>query len=89
MSEKKLYRVELNVEFYAYTTNERAAQFAVYDFLRDSSFLDDDTFAHPITRQDQMYWPPGWDESSLVYTDDGTDVRLSDIVNTLPKKEDK
>jgi hypothetical protein len=90
MSEKKLYRVELNIEFYAYTETEREAQLMVDDFLRDTSFLDEDTFAHPITRQDQMYWPPGWTENSLVYTSDGTDVKLGDIVNALPKKkEDK
>lgn len=84
MSQKKLYRVEIQLEYFAYADSEDAARMMADDMVRDESFLDDAAVAHPVTCKKHVMYPYGWEDTSLVYTDDGEDITLGEIVAELP-----
>lgn len=84
MGQKKLYRVEIQLEYFAYADSEDSARMMADDMVRDEFFLDDAAVAHPVTCKKHLIYPYGWEDTSLVYTDDGEEITLGAIVDQLP-----
>lgn len=85
MSEKKLYRVEIRTEFFAYTATAADAIDLAEDAVRDAGVYDC-AIPVPVEYREHAYFADNWEATSLVYTTDGEDITLGEIIEKLPKK---
>jgi hypothetical protein len=68
---KKLYRVIVEVMYYAVADDEREAREHADDAIRDTGFLEDQAFALEVTHARDCTYEDDWDPTSLVYGGDG------------------
>lgn len=87
MSEKKLFRVTVKFDFYAYAED----QYDAMDMARDAADdfnLDDCAITEEVKTQPR-YLSDGWTRDSLVFDSDGKDIELGSLLDKLPKEVDR
>jgi hypothetical protein len=84
MSEKKLFRVTVEFDFYAYAED----QYDAMDLARDAADavnLNDCASAEEVKTQPR-YLSDDWTRDSLVYDSHGGDIALGTLLDKLPKE---
>jgi len=78
MSEKKLFRVSVEFEFYAYAEDEWDAQYFAQDALNDISVGD---CATSMEVRPSHALAAGWSRDSLVYHEESGDISLGSLLD--------
>jgi hypothetical protein len=84
MSEKKLFLVTVEFDFYAYAENEDEAMELARDAV-DHVFVEDCVSTEEVKAQPR-HLSDGWNRRSLVYHSDSGDIELGSLLDKLPKE---
>jgi len=87
MSEKKLFRVTVEFDFYAYAEDQYDAMDLARDAVDDVN-LDDCASAEEVKTQPR-YLSDDWTRDSLVYHSDSGDIALGTVLDKLPKEGER
>jgi hypothetical protein len=87
MREKKLFRVTVEFDFYAYAED----QYDAMDMARDAAddFNLDDCAIYEEVKTQPRYLSDGWTRDSLVYDSDSGDIELGTLLDKLPKEGER